>query len=318
MTRYTYEYIQNQIDETVHVLDEATLHTINNLMKELDLSASSKEVVTIRRNERSFDRSNRNKKRGRGITKVLSTGDIDDWEAIRNFKPTIIVELSDFQKQLNEIRSLLNKVTKENCITMKEAICEKVSTVYQSLSENKENQKKIVDTVFEICTSHKFLSEIYADIYVELIGHVESFGTLLETCINDYKTSLNSIQYADPDDDYDGFCEFNKTNEKRKSMALFIVNVMKHDMISKNDILSLITDLHNISCNYIELENKYHEVEEITENVFLLVTHSKPILSGHESWKTNIEPSIRNFAKLKTKEHMSLSSRALFKYMDML
>ena len=101
-------------------------------------------------------------------------------------------------------------------------------------------------------------------------------------------------------------------------MALFIVNVMKHDMISKNDILSLITDLHNISCNYIELENKYHEVEEITENVFLLVTHSKPILSGHESWKTNIEPSIRNFAKLKTKEHMSLSSRALFKYMDML
>lgn len=316
MTQYNYEYIQGQISTAEHVLDEQTTHIINELMKHLNIH-SSKET-TMKRNERSFDKSSRNRKRGRGVSRGLSAGDIDNWEAIRNFKPTVMAEVTDFEKQLNEVRSCLNKVTKDNGHTMKETICEKVGALYESQHENHENQKRIINTVFDICTSHKFLSEIYADIYVELIGHNELFGELLDHCIHHYKTSLSTIQYKDPDEDYDGFCEFNKTNEKRKSMAIFIVNVMKYDMIGKNDVLSLITELHNTSCNYIDMENKYHEVEEITENVFLLVTHSKPILSGHESWKMDIEPSIQKFVKLKTKEHASLSSRALFKYMDML
>lgn len=316
MTRYTYEYIQNQIDSKSHVLDESTLHIIDELIKQLNLSAL--KDVALKRSDRSFDKSNRNRKRGRGMSRVSSTGDIDSWEAIRNFKPTVMAEVTDFEKELNEIRAHLNKLTKQNFQTMKESITDKVATMYRSLDANKEQQKRIIDTVFEICTSHKFLSDIYADIYVELIGHVDCFGELLDTCIEKYKTSLSTIQYADPDDDYDGFCEFNKTNEKRKSMAVFIVNVMKHDMISKNDVLSLIRELHDTSLNYIEVENKYHEVEEITENVFLLVTHSKPLASGDEVWKSVIYPSIQQFTKLKPKEHVSLSSRALFKYMDML
>ena len=317
MTRYNYEYIQGQIEASSHVLDEATMSILNGLMKELPISELKE--VPMRRNERSFDKMNRNKRRGRGVSRVSSMGDIDDWEAIRNFKPTVMAVVTDFEKELNEVRSSLNKLTKQNFQTMKDTFCEKVDKLYHSIDDaKKENRKKIIDTVFEICTSHKFLSDVYADIYVELIGHNESFGELIDNCIENYKTSLSTIQYADPDEDYDGFCDFNKTNEKRKSMAVFIVNVMKHDMISKDDVLSLIIELHNTSCNYIELENKYHEVEEITENVFLLVTHSKPLLSGHESWKSTIFPSIQNFTKLKTKEHISLSSRALFKYMDML
>lgn len=315
MTRYTYEYIKNQIDSQSYVLEESALNIIEELMKELNLS--NMKDIPLKRSERSFDRSNRNKKRGRGISKV-SPGDIDTWEAIRNFKPTVMAEVTDLEKDLNEIRSQLNKITKQNFQSMKESIMDKVCTLYRSLDANEEHQKKVMDTIFEICTSHKFLSDVYADIYVELIGHIECFGELLDDCIEKYKTSLSTIQYKDPDDDYDGFCEFNKTNEKRKSMAIFIVNVMKHDMISKNEVLSLIKELHDTSCNYIEIENKYHEVEEITENVFLLVTHSKPLLSGDESWESIIYPSIQNFTKLKPKEHVSLSSRALFKYMDML
>ena len=315
MTRYTHEYIKNQIDSQSYVLEESTLNIIEELMKELNLS--NMKDIPLKRSERSFDRSNRNKKRGRGISKV-SSGDIDTWEAIRNFKPTVMAEVTDLEKDLNEIRSQLNKITKQNFQSMKESIIDKVCTLYRSLDANEEHQKKVIDTIFEICTSHKFLSDVYADIYVELIGHIECFGELLDDCIEKYKTSLSTIQYKDPDDDYDGFCEFNKTNEKRKSLAIFIVNVMKHDMISKNEVLSLIKELHDTSCNYIEIENKYHEVEEITENVFLLVTHSKPLLSGDESWESIIYPSIQNFTKLKPKEHVSLSSRALFKYMDML
>ena len=315
MTRYTHEYIKNQIDSQSYVLEESTLNIIEELMKELNLS--NMKDIPLKRSERSFDRSNRNKKRGRGISKV-SSGDIDTWEAIRNFKPTVMAEVTDLEKDLNEIRSQLNKITKQNFQSMKESIIDKVCTLYHSLDANEEHQKKVIDTIFEICTSHKFLSDVYADIYVELIGHIECFGELLDDCIEKYKTSLSTIQYKDPDDDYDGFCEFNKTNEKRKSLAIFIVNVMKHDMISKNEVLSLIKELHDTSCNYIEIENKYHEVEEITENVFLLVTHSKPLLSGDESWESIIYPSIQNFTKLKPKEHVSLSSRALFKYMDML
>ena len=68
---------------------------------------------------------------------------------------------------------------------------------------------------------------------------------------------------------------------------------------------------------YIDEDNKVHEVDEITENVFLLITESKTTLENDDIWKNVIIQNIHNFILLKAKEHPSLSSRCIFKHMDM-
>ena len=56
---------------------------------------------------------------------------------------------------------------------------------------------------------------------------------------------------------------------------------------------------------------------ELTENLFILVTMSRETLCKYDEWINIIQININNFMKLKVKEHKSLSSRSIFKYMDM-
>ena len=266
----------------------------------------------------------------KSINKSNSLQEMEDWEAIRNFTPTKKVELSEIDNKLKEIRSDLNKISKTNYENSKKTIVDKIYQLFveeheEVVDENiySENQKKIGEMIFDIVSTNNFLSDIYADLYVELVGKSEYFGNVLDNFIDNYKLSLNNIQYIDPDEDYMGFCNYNQKNEQRKSNSLFLINVMKQNMISKLSVLDLIINLQEISFKYIDQENKIHEVEEITENLFILINQGKNDLIAYSStlnediWKNNIKTNIETFSKLKAKEHVSLSSRCVFKYMDM-
>ena len=60
---------------------------------------------------------------------------------------------------------------------------------------------------------------------------------------------------------------------------------------------------------------KINEVEEITENIYLLLTNYSEILRESIS---EIKPKIKELSELKPKELPSMSSRAIFKYIDIL
>ena len=53
--------------------------------------------------------------------------------------------------------------------------------------EFSENKDKIANTIFDICSTNKFLSEIYSELYVELVGYDDIFGNLLDSYIDKYK-----------------------------------------------------------------------------------------------------------------------------------
>ena len=48
-----------------------------------------------------------------------------------------------------------------------------------------------------------------------------------------------------------------------------------------------------------------------------MIMEAQKILSDNDEWKNIVLVNISNFVKLKHKEHISLSSRAIFKHMDM-
>lgn len=74
----------------------------------------------------------------------------------------------------------------------------------------------------------------------------------------------------------------------------------------------------NKTIEYIDSENKTNEVEEISENIFLLVSMSHDLLDSSDRWKDGILKILQDISKMKSKEHVSLSTRVVFKYMDII
>lgn len=317
--KYKYEDIINIKSKLEYSLNVDTINIISELEKLLGIdNISNLEAIPLKRVERSFDRKNKNK-RGYKMNRSSSSNEmnIDDWEAIRNFKPTEKAEISNFDKNFNDIRLMLNKLSNTNYDVQKNIIVDKVIDIFNIHESDSENNKKIGKKIFGLLSNNRFLSEIYSELYVELIGKFELFGDILNNYIDDLKISLNNIVYIDPDVNYSGFCDYNKINEERKSLSVFLINLMKLDMISSRSVIDLIVSLQEILLKYIEEDNKVHEVEEITENVYLLITEARCALKDDDIWKNVIEQNIINFTTLKAKEHSSLSSRCIFKHMDM-
>ena len=319
MIQYTYDTIKTNFACNEYLLDNNTMNIITNLEKDLGIIADVPEPQHMKRSDRSFDRKQGKNRRGYKMSRGSSANDlnIDDWEAIRNFKATEKAVLSNFDQKISSVRSNLNKLSKDKYNDIKNIVMENIADIMTTEEDNEENKKKMGDTVFDICSNNRFLSELYTELYVELVGQYDLFGDILDNFISVFKESLNNIVYVDPDVNYDGFCEYNQLNEQRKSHTVFLINLMKHDMITKQSIMDLIVTLQERSLVYIDQENKTHEVCEITENLFLFITVSKDFLKGEPMWNEKIMANISKFASLKARDHISLSSRCVFKYMDM-
>lgn len=312
---YNLEQIQSIYENNNFILNDDVKNVINHL--ERLIPDEPIHNVPLIRSDRSFDRRNRNR-RGRGINRGYSSNDIniDDWEAIRDFKPTEKKEALGLDKEINELRSILNKVSNTNYEIQKNIIVEKIQELFENDNFDDSDKEKIVNSVFDTCCTTKFLSEVYTDLYVEIIGHNDNFGNKLDNFIEIYKNGLNNIKYIDPDEDYNGFCDYNTINEIRKANSMFIVNLMKREMISRQEFIDLLLYMQNRSIEYISMEGKVHEVEEITENIFLFVKNSKDQMTDMDQWN-EINENIKKFISFKTKDYSSLSNRCRFKYMDM-
>ena len=182
--------------------------------------------------------------------------------------------------------------------------------------QNEEVAEKIAEFIFEVASSNKFYSELYSQLYKELVEKFPIFETVIYAFLDKYMDSIQGIIVVDQNKDYDAFCENNKTNEKRKATAVFIVNLLKNNVIPSEKVMSIIIALQNYATAYIEEEGKTGEVDEITENLFLFITMTSCSLKREPLWISTIEPNIRTFASHKAKDKKSLSNRAVFKYMD--
>jgi hypothetical protein len=96
---------------------------------------------------------------------------------------------------------------------------------------------------------------------------------------------------------------------------------MCNDVLDEKSILETILYLEDMILKYAEDLSRTNEVEEITENLFILITQSISVLKNTEEWKEKIIPTIHHLSKLKkenTQKYPSMSNRATFKYMDIL
>jgi hypothetical protein len=142
-----------------------------------------------------------------------------------------------------------------------------------------------------------------------------------QTIDNNFHSFLElfaNIEYVDPDVNYDEFCRINKINEKRKSLSTFFMNLSANNLLSRDKMVELTYIMIQRVIEYIPMADKKAHVDEYTENIAILFNKdiyaniSDKLIDG----KTIIE-TIQMLATSKAKTYPGLSSKCIFKYMDL-
>ena len=334
MSSYNLEEYSNIVfNGFKYVLPENIKLIIQNLTTELGVSISS---ATLHNSTNSYSGHNEKDsnykristtKRSKHNNKMGST-DNDAWDKVKKFQTTKIEKKEGVEKSINDICACLNKISNKNYEIQRESIfmlirqtmiIDKANVEMDTESNNDEEQhaqlNQISNAIFNIASTNKFYSEIYADLYRDLINEFPIFNNNVNGFTQKYIDCVSAITFVDQNTDYDKYCDNNKMNDKRKATAAFIVNLMIRQIIDKESVLNIIIKLEEIMLLYIDEANKTYEVEEITENIFVFITMAIKHLKSTPVWN-NIVETIKTSSLCKSKVHPSLSSRAIFKYMD--
>lgn len=307
-------------------LPAQTRDGITNLINELGIHLNSAVRNTGVRNVDSKNTGSRKSpqtimKRNKSTQKLKDCPD-EQWNRLKEFKATIIEKKEGTDKFLNEIRSCLNKISEKSYQAQLQNIKQSIYDLLSQFDENSgeivdENFIKIANFIIEVASTNKLNSVLYANLYKELIVQFSIFQKLVNNVVDNYKESIRSIKCVDPSIDYDAFCDNNKSNDNRKAMVAFIVNLMNVDVLSKEELKNTIIILQELVINYIDEPEKSNEVDEITENIFIFISMMKRIIANNEECSSIIQ-NIDIISKYKAKDHASLSNRAIFKHMDMI
>ena len=243
----------------------------------------------------------------------------DDWEAIRAFQTTQKHVSEGIEKNVETIRGYLNKITDANEEAMTKDIKTEISQLIEHDTSN-ENMTRIGHSIFNIASSNSFYSGLYARLFKTLMNEYDIFKKIFEDNFKEFMNLFDSIEFVDPKKNYDKFCEYTKTNDKRRAMSLFVVNLMINRIIDEGEIIEIISQLQALILSYLRKSEKSNEVEELTENLFIIVTKSKSYLNNGETkdaWGViikNIE--FITMLKPKMKEYPSITNKTIFKHMD--
>jgi hypothetical protein len=244
---------------------------------------------------------------------------------------------------IQEIRICLNKMTDKNYVKQRDEIKEKMKSISVldadtdvdggGHGEKEKEWRKVGKILFDIASTNKFFSKIYAQLYLELMEEFALFREIVDTFIEGFILKLQTIQYVDPDKDYDGYCKYTKQQDERKAMTGFLVHLAVGYLAVKGDdnaaakaaemavkLCQIVAELTEKVVGLIDKESSTNEVEEITEILFLFFSVGGKTLMEEwkkgANWEEGVSDKFMFLSKQKVKEHPSLSSRALFKFSD--
>ena len=293
-------------------LSESTLQLINELSNEVGSPTYVKtpvfqkkeiplkeDLIKIYPNSRSLENTNK-KRRGKNMENVNE----EDWESIRStFQCTKIEQKTGTSAQFDVIRSHLNKLTDKNM----EDMYSRIVAIIEELknSDTNDNNTNIIDVVYNQIFENAFINRFYSKIYVLLYSKLlQKYDSPLLNdkekqtveLVNKIKLSIHSIEYVDSTVDYDKFCKNNK------------------EVINLDVGVQLLSQLFEFLFQWIKMENKKNEVDEIGELISILWKRDlyDPVEKEYQFLK-----KIQLLASVKSKDYLSLTNKTIFKFMDL-
>lgn len=260
------------------------------------------------------------KKSKKKQSKQLTAEEIGNFEATVFRKIESMDEKSDefnCEKCMDEIKSNLNKITSRNYDKIKITIENSLLELVKDDDEDESKISNICEYIFNYATNNKFNARVYAELYLYLIEKFSVLKDLFMIKFDNYVDMFKNIESGNQTEDYDNFCKLNQINEQRKSLSLFIVQLIKLDAIPASKIIDIILNLQADLMYSVEWNQETHKCEEICENIFIFVSNLTEELMKEESWDTiyNNLVTVKNYD---IKEVISMSNKIKFKHMDIL
>jgi len=293
------------------------LDTINYLCIQVNSNVISNNVFsrTIEEDDNKYK-----KKKGNKAMEVSS----EEWETIRTFQTTKIEQKQGLDSDIDEIRLYLNKLTDKTFLDMRTKIIDKIDKMIMTMTDD--DKTRVGQLLYDISSTTKFYSKVFGDLFAEL---GTKYGWIKKV-FDEKKTKLmaiyENIKYVDSEVDYDGFCEMNKNNEKRRAITTFYMNLALNGFIEKSFVVNILKEILTSIMNMIKLPDKKNEVDELTEIVAILfnkemiddVDDDADDPEDYYVLDESIINTINNLAQKKVKDYPSLSNKAIFKYMDLI
>ena len=238
------------------------------------------------------------------------TRNYQNW-MLPNFK---ITELKKQNNILEHIFKHLNKMTPLTYEKFKNNIFVEIESSIKIKDEKEiyEYGKKIL----EVISTSSFYSEMYATLCNDLINKYDFMKKLLNEYLIKINLLIDEITITDSNCNYDEFCENNKKNEKRRSKILFNVNLMKLNVINKENILDFLIKIQRKIFENIDIDNTSNIIEELSEILYIILVNSYKHLFK-EKKIDGIINDIVVITKLKAK-NCSLTNKSIFRHMDIL
>tara|TARA_B110000879_G_C11183015_1_gene519584 strand:+ start:1531 stop:2523 length:993 start_codon:yes stop_codon:yes gene_type:complete len=286
---------------TSYVLPNAALTGIHDLHLFMDIGKETEQSV--------YKNVKRNK------------NEVDNWKKKEKFKATSMVKKEGIEQLFGDLKTNLNKLSSINYEIQYTKILELIETIIaidnDTESTSNEYIKQITNVLLTVACNNKYHSNLYSKLYINLMDNYLYMSQAKDNLINKYLLEVHDIEIIDPNIDYDKFCEMNKKNEYRRAGMLFIINLYKGDAYELDKVIEIIQKIINfikINMNNAEYIDIINEISEIV-NVFVLNMNieikEKPELKF-------VLDNVILFSKYKTKDYPGISSRTMFKYMDML
>ena len=337
-TRNDYERIKKE--GFSYTLPDETLKTIKTISANVGAPEYIKTPHFDKRQQIHKQYSNNhghNNNHNHNIQHRIPPREISDteWDALRSFKATTFEKKKGVELSIDKIRKHLNKLTDktyekitvqiiaeiESILAVKNEIAnaasaDEVQVANEATKEMLLELNRIGDALFEIASGNSFYSKMYATLYNELMAKYDFMQNILSTKLATDISILSDFAYCDPNKDYDQFCRNNKSNEKRRALSLFYVNLMLLKIIPAEKIVEMISGLQTDMLAYIKKENSVNIVEEISELLFILTTNSSARLKLMKPEWEQIVENITLVSAMKAKSEPSISNKTIFKHMD--
>jgi len=256
------------------------------------------------------------KRRGNKAMEIVND---EDWDNMRSSFQTTKIGLvkTGIEVEVDSIRTLINKMSDKTYVEMRNKIIDIIQKT--TLEYPADNLSNFGTSIFEMISTNRHFSKNFSELYSELFSKFEFIRNQYKSNIDKFVESFDNIEFIEPNENYDKYCEINKVNEKRKSLSTFYGNLVELEIVSNEEFILITRNLLEKIYNYISLENKKNEVEELTENFVILYKRELVEETDYENidGKT-IDEIIELIARSKVKDFKSLSNKAIFKFMDLI
>ena len=226
---------------------------------------------------------------------------------IHKSEPFKITKINKQQDYCGTICVLLNKLSEKNYDKLKVELFELVSNI-----KTNNDIDIISNKIFNIASSNIHLSKLFSSLYKELIEKNNTFYFIFQDNFIKHSKYLSEIKYINPNEDYDGYCNYVKKIDQLKAGLSFFTNLMKYKICSLDNIVSLCKELLHSLMIEMTHKNKMEYKEELLQSIFIIIKEVLDYFLFHKDWEY-IYNTIMNL-----QTHTNINHKLKFKCMDII